>query len=97
MVSPIGGSQLAGFCCYEAVVLHNTPAELVQNGPVSSLVKRRCGRAPAQGIIPLSGHNGVAIRFRIIKSSEPSLSLAAWAIGLRDMQSVPTPACPRNR
>jgi hypothetical protein len=28
MFSPIGGSQLAGFCCYEAVVLHNTPAEL---------------------------------------------------------------------
>jgi hypothetical protein len=29
--------------------------------------------------------------------SEPSLSLAAWAIGLGDLQSVPSPACPRSR
>jgi hypothetical protein len=40
-------------------------------------VNPSCVRGPEKGIILLSGHNGVATRNCRIKSSEPSLSLAA--------------------
>jgi hypothetical protein len=81
-----GGSVLTGrmpcadprsLRCYAAFLLHNAPAELVRSRFVSRVVKRCCGQAPSQGIILLSGHNGVATRFRRIIGSSPTLSLAA--------------------
>ena len=68
MFSPIGGSQLAGFRCYEAVVLHTTPAELVRNGSANWDANPRCVRRTEKGIILPAGHNGVATRNRRITS-----------------------------
>ena len=53
-------------------MLHNTPAELGRSGPVNWDAKPRCVRRTEKGIIPLLGHNGVAIRFRITIGSAPN-------------------------
>ena len=74
MLSPIGGSQLARLRCYEALVLHNTPAELGRSGPVNWDVKRYFGRRSEKGIILLLGHNGVATRNRRITSAAKELT-----------------------
>jgi len=70
-----GGSVLTGrmpcadprsLRCYAALLLHNAPREIGHIASVSRAVERHCGRSPAQGIIPLSGHNGVSTRNRRI-------------------------------
>ena len=78
MLSQIVGSRLAGFRCYEAVVLQNIPAELGRNGPVSPVVKSHFERRSEKGTILLLGHNGVATRFRIIIGSGCVSPDALW-------------------
>ena len=73
-VFTIGSSQLAGFRCYEAVVLQNIPAELGRNGPVSPVVKSHFERRSEKGTILLPGHNGVATRNRRITSAAKELT-----------------------
>jgi hypothetical protein len=63
--------------CYAALLLHNSPARSGHKQPLSPAGNQSCVRGSEKGIILLSGHNGVATRFRIIIGSAPSLSLAA--------------------
>ena len=61
--------------CYAALLLHNTPHDRGRKQPLSLAGNPSCVRGSEKGIILLSGHNGVAIRFRRIKSSQSFGSL----------------------
>ena len=63
------GSSPNGLRCYAAFLLHNTPANPRAKPTLSQAAWPSCVRRPEKGIILLSGHNGVATRFRIIMSS----------------------------
>ena len=54
---------------YAALLLHNTPHDRGRKQPLSPAGNQSCVRGSEKGIILLSGHNGVATRFRRIIGS----------------------------